>query len=111
MFIEQPAHERDAHLRPDMGQSNEAGMRMLIDEDQQAEILVHRDENAPLGCCPREDRRIARIRPAPGDFLDVMAFAAQPFRKPVAGAGVDQEPHSPATRTASSLSRAITAWA
>jgi hypothetical protein len=40
-----------------------------------------------------------------------MAFAAQPFRQPAAGAGVDQESHSPATRVASSVSRAITAWA
>jgi hypothetical protein len=111
MFIQQPAHECNTRLRPDVGQSNKPGMRMLINEDQQAEILVHRDENASLGGRPGQDGRIAGIGPVRGDFLDIMALAAQPFRKPVAGAGVDQESHSPATRIASSVSRAMTAWA
>jgi hypothetical protein len=103
--------ERDTAVCGNVGQTNDAGVGGTMEEDEVAEVLVHRDEHAVFGDRPLQEDVITRIFAALTRLQDVVALAAQPVGEPPAGAAVDEELHAEPTLTASSRSWAMTAWA
>ena len=93
-----------------VGQANDPAMRLAFCENQCSEVFVQRHEHPALGERLGEQLLVARIGAALARFGNVVTFASQPLRERCARASVNQELHPP-TRTASSESLAITAWA
>ena len=82
-----------------------------LEKHKFAEIRVNGDENAFIVRGPLEQRSVARVGPALPRLHYVMPLRTEPFGEPPPGTAVHQELHSPATRTASRESFAITARA
>lgn len=95
----------------DVRQSNYAGVRQILGEDEGAEILVHRNEDTPFVVRSPQKLPVARVGTEVGGRHDIVPIGAQPLGRPAADAAVDQKPQAGATRTASSVSLAMTAWA
>ena len=79
--------------------------------NKRAEVGVNRNQDAIFRSSPPEQGCIARIGSPLPRFGNVMTLGSEPLRQPTPGATVDQKSPAGATRTASSRSSAITAWA
>lgn len=111
MIRENLCHEFDAPCRRDVGQPDQARVRLGAKVNQRPEIGVDRHQNARVGNRAAEQRRIAGIATCGSDLKHIVPLVAQPVCQPASGAAVDQKPQAGATRTASILSSAIAAWA
>ena len=92
-------------------QANDAGKSKPTTMDEGTEVLVHGDQDAPVGQRSFEHRRVAGVGPCVRDLGDVVTLGTQPSGQAAAGAGIDEESHSAATLTSSMRSPAIAAWA
>lgn len=111
MFGEDFLHECNTPFRRHIGQTDHPGVRRALAEYKLPEVFIHRHEHAPLSGCPCENHSVAGVRPSLARLDDIMTLLPQPFRETAARAPVDEEFHLPATRTASSVSWAMTACA
>ena len=82
-----------------------------MQEHQLAEIHVDRHHHPAFGGCHVEQRPVAWVSTEAVSEYGIMALVNEPVRKLPSRAGVDEEPHPPATDTAVSESPATTAWA
>jgi hypothetical protein len=111
MAREQVCHDGDSSCGGYIGQAYHPAMRCSLLEDELAEVGIDGDENATFHDRPLQHRRITRIAAALPCLDDVVSFCAQPVRQAPTGTPVNEEPHLCVTRTASSESLAMTAWA
>ncbi len=111
MPLQDLRHQLNAFLCRNIGQPDHTTMTGSLEKHQFAEIRVNGNENALLARGPLEQRPVPRIGSAYARLDHVMPLRAEPVGEPPAGTTVDQEPHFPATRTASRESLAITARA
>ena len=86
-------------------QTHDPGMRLDLEEHEQTEIAIERDDHPFFTNCPFEERLVAGIRADLSGLADVMALLAQPAREPPPRAAVDEKPH-PETAM-----RSIRSWA
>ncbi len=81
-------------------------MRSILEKEKLTKVLVHRDQSTIFARTPFQDGAVTGIRPALSTFNNVVTRRTQPLCKAPAGAAIDEE--SQPTRTASSVSPAIT---
>ena len=86
-------------------------MRRSSCENKLTEIFVHRNEDSFFPCSPFKDCSVTRVGTSISGFDNIMALLTQPLGQSMTSAGVNKEPHFPATPTASNESWVITACA
>lgn len=79
-------------------------MRGALGEDQVAEILVHRDDDAAFVFCQSEESVVAGIATKFAAFLYIMTRGTQPIRDAPPSAAIDEKLQARLTCTASRLS-------
>ena len=109
VVLKQLLDKRDALRRRDVRQPDKAAMGNIVYKDDLPEVLIDRHQDASLRRGPFEQRSIARIETTLATLHDILPLLAQPVGEAPTGTAIDQEPHC--TCTASSESRAMTAWA
>lgn len=101
----------DTLLNGNIGQSNQACMRLVVQMDQGAEVRVHRDEDSAFGPGLFQQGAIAGIPANVASIKNIVPVATEPPDQAPTDAAVSKEPHERATETAASVSPAITACA
>jgi hypothetical protein len=94
-------HQRNARSCRNVGKANNAAMRLLVDEDEFAEVRIDRDKNPTFLGGPSEKNEVAGVGTALARFDDVVTIGAKPFRQPTARTPIDHELHGVVTCTAS----------
>ena len=105
------SQQRDTLLNGNIGQSNQARMRLVMQMDQGAEVRVHRDQDSAFGRGLFQQDAIAGIPASAARIKDIVTVATEPLDRAPTDASVSEESHERATDTAASESPAITACA
>ena len=104
-------HQPDPLLDKDIWQAHEAAVRLAVEEEKLAEILVHAHKDTAFGRSAFKERPVSWIGTPIRGCNDIVSLGAEPFRQASACTTIDEEFQRLATRIASRDSSAMTACA